>query len=203
MNFFNFFEARLACLRIQKFFRNWYCLWKNLECFILWSTCRKNSNFLINRCSMWNELKYFKFPKLKKLAEKTQSFLEPIHSRKWIEIVYKFLARIACLKISKCLWADWVYKKNWMFSIFWSLSSLQEKKSGKQFCLWSNLEKWKIFTAGNAWLKTSIFSQTDSVDEMNWKTSKLHSSISLLKKLKFHNPIQTIKRIDQLQNSKD
>ena len=110
LKFFNFFEARLACLRIQNFFRNWYCLWKNLECFILWSTGRKNSNFLINRCSMWNELKYFKFPKLKKLNEKTQSFLEPIHSRKWIEIVYKFLARIACLKISKCLWADSVYK---------------------------------------------------------------------------------------------
>ena len=38
---------------------------------------------------------------------------------------------------------------------------------------------------GNAYLKTSIFSKTDSDDETNRLTSKLHSSISLLEKLKF------------------
>ena len=38
---------------------------------------------------------------------------------------------------------------------------------------------------GDAYLKTSIFSQTDSDDETNRLTSKLHSSISLLEKLKF------------------
>ena len=47
------------------------------------------------------------------------------------------------------------------------------------------LGKLKIFTAELACSKTSIFSQTDPVDEMNWLTSKLHSSISLLLKLSF------------------
>ena len=57
------------------------------------------------------------------------------------------------------------------------------KKNGNQFCLWSKLEKMKIFTAEIACLKTSIFLQTDSVNEMNWSTSKLQSSYSLLEKL--------------------
>ena len=43
----------------------------------------------------------------------------------------------------------------------------------------------KTFTAEIACSKTSIVSQTDSVDEMNWLTSKLHSSISLILKLSF------------------
>ena len=60
---------------------------------------------------------------------------------------------------------------------------LHEKKIRNQFRLWSNLEKLKFFTAEIAGLKTSKFSQTDSVDEMNWLTSKIHCSISWLEKL--------------------
>ena len=139
LKFFNFFEARLACLRIQNFFRNWYCLWKNLECFILWKACRKTQIF--NKPLQYvKRIEIFQNSKAQNLAEKTQSFLEPIHSRKWIEIIYKFLARIACLKICEPIqWSQnfcepiQYIKKIWMFSIFWSLSSLQEKKSGKIF----------------------------------------------------------------------
>ena len=106
----NFFWNSLSLFTNTKVFPKLILSMKRFGMFHTLKYLPKKHKFLINRCSMWNELKYFKFPKVKKLAEKTQSFLDPIHSRKWIEIVYKFLAPIACLKISKCLWDDSVYK---------------------------------------------------------------------------------------------
>ena len=43
-------------------------------------------------------------------------------------------------------------------------------------------KKTKIFTAEIACLKASNFSQTEPVDEINWLTSKLQSSNTLLTK---------------------
>ena len=67
-----------------------------------------------------------------------------------------------------------------------SMSSLHEKNIGNQFRLCSNLKnKKKFFTAEAACLKASTFSQTEPVDGMNWFTSKLQSSNSLLEVSKF------------------
>ena len=59
------------------------------------------------------------------------------------------------------------------------MSSLQ-KKIGNHFRLWSKLKKNENFHSWNSCLKASTFSQTEPVYEMNWLTSKLQSSNSLL-----------------------
>ena len=61
------------------------------------------------------------------------------------------------------------------------MNSLQEKKSGTNFVYEATWKNAKTFTAGNACLKTSIFSQTDSIDEKKLINSNFKAQIAGLK----------------------
>ena len=79
-------------------FRKMISSMKPFECFVARIACRKKHKLLANRCSMSNELKYFKFLKLKNLAQKTQKVPELIQSIKRSEEFESSPDQIACLK---------------------------------------------------------------------------------------------------------
>ena len=110
-------------------------------------------------------------------------FVELFQSRKWIEIVHNFRARNACLEKLKFFANRFSIKKKWFSQLFKAWVACIKKKR-EPISSREHLEKeMKNFRAELACLKASTFSQTDSVDEKNWFTSKLQCSISLLEKL--------------------
>ena len=137
-----------------------------------------------NQFILWNELIFFVI--LKQLACSNPIFLKLIQSMKWVELLQSFIDQIDCLK-------------NWLFGkLFQSRNGIEIlivfRKVNQYFRKLIQSLKWTENTKNvcepiqyikKIDLKTSNFSQTDSVVQMNWWTSKLRSSNSLLEKLKF------------------
>ena len=137
-------------------------------------------------------IEFFQLSKAQNVCLKNGLFGEPFQSRKWNEIVHNFRARISYFE-----------KINFFANRFTILEIFSQFFKAWVACMKKNREpissmkqqekKMKISTADLACLKASTISQTDSVDEMNWFTSKLYCSISLLENSFFS---QTMKWTD-------
>ena len=189
IRFFSVFES-LSSLHEKKI-GNQFSLWSNLEkvkMFTAEVACLINStilqtdsvvemNWLTSKLQSWNSLleKLIFFENLSSLWNELKLLnREPIQYIRKFDFFQFFEAWVACMK----------------------------RKIGNHFCLWNNLENWKVNQLNIACLKTWTFLQTNSVYEMNWLPSKIQNPNSFLGKLKFFSNWSSLwKELNYFKNS--